>query len=206
VSDTHPTQRYDIFLSYSRKDIDRARWFIDLFEGKGLSVFWDLTSIPPGTTFHQFIRQSLNRSHCVVVLWTDASVKSKWVDIEAREGEKRSVLFPVLLDELKEDELPFGLHMINATDLRDWKGRSSHRNLDLLLQTLHARLGKEEAAIEEESKRKEEGQHQAERKRQEEAERLKAKEEVAKREATLEAKRKADEEKVKRAEEEEARR
>ena len=162
MSDTHPKQRYDIFLSYSRQDIDRARWFIDLFEGKGLSVFWDLTSIPPGTTFHQFIRQSLNRSCCVVVLWTDASVKSKWVDIEAREGEKRSVLFPVLLDELKEDELPFGLHMIHATDLHDWDGRSSHRNLDLLLQTLPARLGKEEAAIEEESKRKEEEQRKAE--------------------------------------------
>ncbi len=137
------TRQYDIFLSYSRRDIDRARWFINLFEGKGLSVFWDLTSIPPGITFHQFIRQSLDRSCCVVVLWTEASVKSEWVDIEAREGKKRGVLIPVLLDALKEEQLPFGLHIINATALHDWDGKSPHRNLDLLLRTIYGRLGKE---------------------------------------------------------------
>lgn len=142
VIEKKQAREYDIFLSYSRKDIERARWFIDLFEREGFSVFWDLASIPPGITFHQFVRQALDSSSSVVVLWSEASVQSNWVDIEAREGHKRGILLPVLLEKLKEDQLPFGLHMIQATPLEDWNGKSSHRNLKLLLSTIHAKLGK----------------------------------------------------------------
>jgi len=133
--------KYDVFLSYSRKDSVRARCFIELFEGRGWNVFWDVDDIPPGVTFHQFLRDAIDQSKTVVTLWSKESVKSRWVDVEAREALERGILYPVLIEELGEDDLPFGLHMIQATDLHDWEGSSEHRKLPLLMATLAGAIG-----------------------------------------------------------------
>ena len=95
----------DIFLSYAREDLPRAQNMAASLEALGFSVFWD-RRILPGETFDEVIAQALKEAHCVVVLWSFASVASHWVKDEAVEGQNRQVLVPVLIDEL----LPVKVH------------------------------------------------------------------------------------------------
>ena len=83
---------YDVFLSYSQDNIDRARWFVELMKTRGWTVFWDQTSIPGGIDFATFIEEKLNESVCILVLWTAESVASESVAREAGVGLERNCL------------------------------------------------------------------------------------------------------------------
>jgi hypothetical protein len=72
----------DIFLSYAREDLERARSLAAALEAEGWSVFWD-RRIPPGREWDDFIKEKINESCVVVVLWSPHSVTSKWVRISA---------------------------------------------------------------------------------------------------------------------------
>jgi hypothetical protein len=106
----------DIFLSYSRKDKTVAEKFAKLFESKGWSVFWD-KQIPPGKSFDQFIKERLDASRCIIVLWSDASVASDWVKEEASRGIRQSKLVPVLIEKI---DPPLGFGRIEAAELYNW--------------------------------------------------------------------------------------
>ena len=114
----------------------------------------------------------LAESNCVLTLWTEASVDSEWVDIETREGKKRGILVPALLDPLSEKSLPLGLRQIQAADLHDWDGESPHPNLDLLLaaisRTVETEKERKRHAAAEAKRRAEEEVREAERQRKEE--------------------------------------
>jgi hypothetical protein len=90
-----------VFMSYARKDADRVRplvdLLVDLLSSKGIAVWWD-NDIEPGERFRDAIDNVLEKSSCVVVIWTKISVESDWVRSEADEPMKRGVLIPVLLD------------------------------------------------------------------------------------------------------------
>ena len=89
----------DIFLSYSRSVKPIAKIFVEAFEQKGFSVWWD-QKIPPGGTWAEVIEKALKDTKCVVVLWSQSSVKSNWVKKEARYGEKHNALFPAVIDRI----------------------------------------------------------------------------------------------------------
>lgn len=127
----------DVFLSYASEDRDRAGEIASLFRGRGWSVWWDRT-IPPGRTYDQVIEEALDASRCVVVLWTQASVRSEWVKNEADEGARRAILVPVLLDEVR---IPLGFRRIQAANLVGWKPGEPTPDVDLLLSAVAERLG-----------------------------------------------------------------
>ena len=54
----------------------------------GHSVWWDRT-IPPGRIFDEVIQEALAAAKCVVVLWSETSVRSNWVKTEASDGMAR---------------------------------------------------------------------------------------------------------------------
>ena len=87
----------DIFLSYSSEDISRAKALVEILEGQGWSVFWNL-KIRVGKQFDQILIEELREAQCVVVLWSRQSVQSDWVKGEAEIGKERGVLIPVLID------------------------------------------------------------------------------------------------------------
>jgi len=93
----------DIFLSYQSKDRPRAKIIAEALEHHGYSVWWDQI-IPPGRTFAQVIEEKLDAAKCVIVLWSKESVGSEWVKNEAREGNQRGILIPILIDDVK---IPF---------------------------------------------------------------------------------------------------
>jgi TIR domain len=122
----------DIFISYARRDKDRAELLAEKLSQQGWSVWWD-REIPPGQSFDETIENALNSARCVIVLWSKDSVSSRWVKTEAAEGAARDILVPVLIDKV---QIPLEFKRIEAADLSDWQGDSSHFEFDQLLKTV----------------------------------------------------------------------
>jgi TIR domain/Superinfection immunity protein len=112
----------DVFISYSRKDEAMARLVFEKLRAEGFSVWWD-PSISPGQKWDQVICSALERASCIVVLWSRNSVGSDFVREEANCGARRHVLVPLMIDKV---DPPFGFGLIEAADLSDWRGESTH--------------------------------------------------------------------------------
>lgn len=108
----------DVFLSYSRHDEDIAERIKDALEtdvaGQPLSV-WQDTDLQPGTDWRDAVDKALHEANLLVVLLSDAALKSPSVVHKINYFVARNKLvIPVLLD--KEVEIPSNLRDINCVD------------------------------------------------------------------------------------------
>jgi formylglycine-generating enzyme required for sulfatase activity len=131
----------DIFLSYASADRERIRPLVKILEQQGWSIWWD-RKIPPGKTYDQVIEKALDEARCVVVVWSQHSVVSDWVKVEAEEGMNRKILVPVLIEEAR---IPLGFRRIQAARLVDWQGETSHHELESLFGAIESILGETES-------------------------------------------------------------
>ena len=109
----------DIFVSYARKDSARVE---QLAEGLARSGGWSLFTdhvIPTGQSWREYIGAQLEGARCVLVIWSNASVSSRWVQEEADEGFRRGILIPILLELVTP---PLGFRSLQAADLSGWQG------------------------------------------------------------------------------------
>ncbi len=130
----------DIFVAYASADRDRVAVLARELTVHGWSVWWD-RKIPPGKTFDEVIEEALDESRAVLAVWTEAAAASRWVRTEAAEGAARSVLVPVLMDDVK---VPLAFRRIQAADLRDWEPGTDHAGFDELIDALTEIIGPEE--------------------------------------------------------------
>jgi hypothetical protein len=87
----------DIFISYAREDVATAERLARYLERRGWTVWWD-RRILAGKEFDEVIESEIQAAGCVIVIWTQESVKSRWVKVEAGEAHKREILVPVVVD------------------------------------------------------------------------------------------------------------
>ena len=135
----------DIFISYSRNDREKVRMVAEALEEVGFSVWWD-PEIPPGESFADVIDRNLRGAKCVLVVWSQSSIISNWVQEEADDGMTRNALIPVMIDDI---ELPRGFKRLQTADLRNWKGDTKDPNWQLIL----GQVGKLVAARKSEAQR-----------------------------------------------------
>jgi TIR domain len=95
----------DIFVSYAKADRSLASKLAAMLEAEGWKVWWD-TSLTIGDDFRNEIMTELGRARAVVVIWTDASIKSNWVRSEAGRAQADRKLIPVKLPHLTYKDLP----------------------------------------------------------------------------------------------------
>lgn len=126
----------DIFLSYASEDADRVKPFVELFEEQGWSVWWD-PHIRCGQRWTAEIEHALTAASCVVVIWTEASVRSEWVETEASWAREQAVLVPVLLEEV---EVPLQFRLVEAARLTEPGAEEHARETTLLLDSIAQRL------------------------------------------------------------------
>ena len=127
----------DIFISYASEDQARAQMLARVLEGQGWSIFWD-RRIPIGKSWRETIGRELAEARCVVVLWSQTSVDSNWVQDEADDARRRGVLFPVLIDGVLP---PFGFRSLQAADLTNWDGKEATQALEWLISDLLKSIG-----------------------------------------------------------------
>lgn len=128
----------DVFISYARSDRDHAAALASSLEASGVSVWWD-REIPPGRTFDEVIEEALTVARCVLVLWSENSIQSRWVRAEASAAAERGILVPVLVEAA---EPPLEFRNIQAADLTAWHGDAANPELQKLLATVSAMVGK----------------------------------------------------------------
>jgi hypothetical protein len=121
-----------IFLSYSHNDRPRIGAIVEALEHAGHDVWWDL-KIPIGHTYQEYIGLKLSEVDAVVVAWSPHSVASNYVLWEATKAWGRGVYVPILLE---PTELPPEFFKIQAADLTDWSGETSHPEWGRLLNAL----------------------------------------------------------------------
>jgi tetratricopeptide (TPR) repeat protein len=89
-----------VFLSYSRQDAEVAKALAGGLRSVGHQVWWD-KNISGGSAFAAEIEQALSAADVVIVLWSEAAVKSPWVLDEAAEGRDTGRLLPIALDDCR---------------------------------------------------------------------------------------------------------
>ena len=132
----------EIFVSYAREDRARVAPLVAALEAQGWSVWWD-PAISPGQEFDRLINKELEEARAVIVVWTPASVDSRWVRGEAREAADRGVLVPVRFDGAR---LPLDVRAMHTTDLDHWKEDQSGAEFHELCRALRALLKGDDVA------------------------------------------------------------
>jgi hypothetical protein len=129
----------DIFISYAREDQEKAQALADVIERQGWTVWWD-RRIPPGKTYEQVIDDALKAAKCIVVLWSDNSIKSRWVRAESEVGNQKDILVPILVGDVQE--IPLGVRLIQAANLTSWEGDIEDVELRSVLEAIDQILKK----------------------------------------------------------------
>jgi adenylate cyclase len=122
----------DVFISYARADKARVAPLVKAIEAKGWSVWWD-PEISPGQEFDDQIDAELMSAKAVLVVWTPASVTSRWVRGEARDAADRNVLVPVRFEQAR---LPIDVRAIHTTDMDGWNGDAASAPAQACLHAL----------------------------------------------------------------------
>ena len=102
-----------VFLSYAHKDMAIAKAVMALIEGAGFTVWWD-GLIPGGERYNPTIHAALERARAVVVLWSQSSIQSHWVQDEAMHGRDHGCLVPLAID---GSEPPLGFRQFQSIEM-----------------------------------------------------------------------------------------
>ena len=128
---------FDIFLSYARHDRGTARMFAECLVDEGFTVWWD-ASLRSGETFDEVIERNLRDAKAVIVLWSPASVASRWVRAEATLADRRNKLAPAIIEAC---DRPIIFELTHAAELSDWTGDMTDARWRTFVSDLHRLMG-----------------------------------------------------------------
>jgi hypothetical protein len=142
LPDRMSESQYDVFVSYSREDVDRAQSVISELRRlrSGIRVFYDLMTIKPGHAWQQVIYEAIENCRHFVSLFSPAYLNSK-VCLEefhlakfcSREAGSAAI-FPIYL---YSAQLPAYMKVIHYADCRE----GDDRRLRLAASELLGRMG-----------------------------------------------------------------
>ena len=116
-----------IFISYSRKDIDFARKLAEDLEKAGYDVWWDLTDLRGGDDWVRVIPAAIESSAFFLVVLSPNSAASDWVAKEYTQAlNLRKKIIPLLLE---PGPVPFALNTINFVNFASGKYEDRFKEL-----------------------------------------------------------------------------
>jgi hypothetical protein len=122
----------DVFISYKREDRAWAERIDAALRERGWSTWWD-TSLVAGEHFNEAIDRELAAARCVVVVWSEGSRKSRWVNAEAVSGFDRDILVACRIDDVG---LSYPFSVVQTADIR-------RGDISAVLDGVHANLSGE---------------------------------------------------------------
>lgn len=132
----------DVFVSYKKEDQNRVQTIIEGLRASGIDVWWD-QDIPAGAPWDETITTQLETAKCVVVVWSTLSVTAPFVKEEAGRAKARGVLVPVRIHDV---EPPIGFGLLQAGDLRVWKGDTEDPKFISFVSTVRKIIAGEKVA------------------------------------------------------------
>ena len=140
---------YSCFISYASQDQEFAERLHGDIRAKGLRCWFAPEDLKIGDRFHERIEESIHIYDKVMIVLSESSVRSRWVEREvsaAREREDREnrlVLFPIRIDDVVMDAPQPWAADIRRTrhigDFQRWRDHDSYlKALDRLVRDLRA--------------------------------------------------------------------
>lgn len=140
-------KKYDVFISYSRKDFDEVNTFVEMLKRRipTLDIWFDLTGIESGDEFRDKIISAIKRSQYVLFALSINSDQSKWTrkELQFASGKGKKIV-PILLKGSKLEDMDWflfefgGVSYVDITDskqieqliknLASWTGKAIHLN------------------------------------------------------------------------------
>ncbi len=108
----------DVFISYKREEQAIARLLADALTNHGWTIWWD-PQLQAGEYYDDVIEQALIEARCVVVIWSERSVKSRFVKDEATYALDEGKLVPAQIEDVR---LPFRFANLQTVQLFGWTG------------------------------------------------------------------------------------
>ncbi len=137
-SDDDVKKTYDVFICYSRKDLDVVKPIKEELEANGFSCWTDLDRIESGSNFTREIVKAIVRSSVFLFIFSDNSQNSQWAINElrfARRSNKKVVLVRSNDDAMSAE---FMFEFIDS-DITDWRRLEQRQKM---LRDMHTWLGK----------------------------------------------------------------
>ena len=103
-----------VFVSYASQDHSQVAKFVDHLTDMRFRVWWD-AAMRGGENWSDTINSQLSAADAVLIFWSQASVSSPWVRIEANHARQRNCLVPIRLD---DTELPDEFRLLQTIDAR----------------------------------------------------------------------------------------
>ena len=136
------TNKYDIFISYSRHDTNIVNEIVSILEHEGFKIWIDKNGIESGDAFKRVIVEAIEQSSCVLFFSSIASNNSKWTakEIGVAVYENKCII-PTLIDNSKYNpSVKFDLINLDYIDLSDIRNRPEAQKK--LLNTLKSKCNK----------------------------------------------------------------
>jgi pSer/pThr/pTyr-binding forkhead associated (FHA) protein len=130
----------DVFISYSRVDLEIMNRITGTLQQKGMRVWVDKQKLAPGEpSWRRAIQNAIDRSGCVLVILSPDARKSKWVEAELDYAEtQHKKIFCVLARGDRESTALLGYTLSQWVDIQpDYDNAMQH-----LLNVIHEYLKK----------------------------------------------------------------
>src|SRR5512138_576054 len=116
-----------IFISYSRKDIDFVRKLARDLEKAEYDVWWDLTDLRGGDDWPRAIPAAIEASQTFIIVLSPNSAVSDWVEKEYTHAlSLHKKVIPLML---ARSSVPFALNTINFIDFTSDDYAANFKNL-----------------------------------------------------------------------------
>ena len=136
-------KKYDVFISYSSKDIGKARLLKSALDGRGFGSFFAEESLQLGVMFVDEIEQAISNSSVFLYLYTSHSTDSIWMKKELAYAEdKNKPIIPVVFsdDKVMDAATKFMLADRNISEISF--GKDFGLSIRNLIQQLNSVLSK----------------------------------------------------------------
>ncbi len=108
-----PASAKTIFISYAHVDVEHARSLKDALTSLGYDVWWD-EDLLSTEAFRIRIGDVVTSAAAVIVIWSDASIRSHWVREESLTGVLDEKLVATCIDGFSLSRVPYGFREFNV--------------------------------------------------------------------------------------------
>lgn len=136
--------KYDIFISYSRKDYKIVERIIHALDAGGFTYFIDIQGIAAGMDFAESIIRAIDNSKLFLCVLSENAYQSKFALNELKYAlhKKENIVLPVIVD---NSQLPVDLKfLLTSYNIHDWSFEDILNIEDTIIKNVSRALGQHE--------------------------------------------------------------